>query len=357
MTSFGILTLNQQQEEEYFREIGKKGEQKGITVHRFIPSRIDPYTEKATGETFSNGNWIPETFAIPNILYDRCFYSTRESYKINAPIVEWLKNRTMFLGFGLPNKWKVYQCIRNNVYLNHYTIETEKAVTANVILRELTNRNIVLLKPESGSQGKGIFIIEKKKNAFVVRVNQLGKSLTKNFGSETMLKKWLNLRLMHSPFLIQPLLSLKSSDGRPFDLRIVLQKDAHGNWIELGRGIRLGKKDGMTANLHNGGKLMSFERWFQKLPRMKRSYLLTELEAIVDRVPNQLEQSFGPLFEIGLDIGIDQEGAIWILEANSKPGHRTVLESGKINREQMAEAPLQYGDHLLKQKELKEDDD
>lgn len=356
MTSFGILTLNNHQEEEYYQDIGKCAEQKGMSVHRFAPSSIDPYTEEVSGETYSAENWVSGKFAIPDILYDRCFYSSRESYKINAPIVEWLKNRTIFLGFGLPNKWKVHEIFRNNPYLNNYTIDTEKAVSANVILNELSKRKIVLLKPESGSQGKGIFVVEKRADRFLVKMDRQGKHSTKAFRSPSVLKKWLNLRLSHTPFLIQPYLSLRTQDDRPFDIRIVMQRNAHGDWAELGRGVRIGKKGGITANLHNDGKLMNFSEWLRKLPRVKRSYLQSELAAISERIPGQLESAFGPLFELGLDIGIDREGAVWILEANSKPGHRTIIEGGKVSRGQLAESPLLYGSYLLGQKELKEND-
>ncbi|HET7656978.1 MAG TPA: YheC/YheD family protein [Bacillales bacterium] len=347
MPSFGILTLNNHQEESYYQEIGIQAELGGMTVHRFAPNRIDPFTEKVTGETYHNGEWSPGTFEIPDILYDRCFYSTKESFKTNAPIVEWLKHRTLFLGYGLPNKWKVHEVFRTNPYLNHYTIDTVRAVTANAILNELSKRNTVLIKPESGSQGKGIFVVEKEGKGFVVSTDRRGKISQKAFPDSTVLKHWLNLQLRQTAFLVQPYLPLRTADNQPFDVRIVMQRDGEGKWIERGRGIRVGKKGGIAANLHNEGELMDYDRWLKKLPRMKRSYLKTELASITERVPKQLEESFGPLFEIGLDLGIDRDGAIWILEANSKPGHRTIVESGKISRQQLAEAPLRYGIYLL----------
>ncbi|HET7615469.1 MAG TPA: YheC/YheD family protein, partial [Bacillales bacterium] len=156
MASFGIIVLNQNQELPYYRNIGKHASKFGLKVHRFIPSRIDPYTEKISGETFDEASkqWQEDTFSIPDILYDRCFYSSRQAYKTNAPIVEWLKSKTTFLGFGLPGKWKVHETLKKDRYLNNYLIDTVYADQADVILEELNRREKILLKPESGSQGK-----------------------------------------------------------------------------------------------------------------------------------------------------------------------------------------------------------
>ncbi|HET7577940.1 MAG TPA: YheC/YheD family protein [Bacillales bacterium] len=352
MPSFGLIVLDANQEQSYYRDIGNHAASFGLTVHRFIPNAIDPYTEKITGETFDSGVWKPETFTIPDVLYDRCFYRTRQAFKTNAPIVEWLKNRAPFLGFGLPNKWKVYETLKNDPYLGHYTIETMKIDRVDTVLKELEKRKNVLLKPETGSQGKGIFIIKKHAGQFTVQTDRQGKTVTKTFLQKAHLKKWLNTQSARTTFLLQPFLALQNEHHQPFDIRIVVQKNSDGTWRERGRGIRVGKKDGLVSNLHNQGQLMNFTEWAKTLPYAKRTHLKNELVSIVERVPPLLEAAFGPLFELGLDIGVDRDGAIWILEANSKPGYRTLIESGGISQEQIAEAPLHYARHLLKEKEL-----
>lgn len=354
MPSFGIIELNQNQEQMYYRNIGKNAARLGMKAHRFLPSAIDPYTEKVTGETFGPDGWNRETFAIPDILYDRCFYSTRQAYKINAPIVEWLKHRTTFLGFGLPNKWKVYEVLKDDTYLSPYTIDTVKAGQSKSVLQALEKRKTILLKPETGSQGKGILVMTKKTDGITVQTERRGKIAQKTFSSPMQLKKWLDTQLARTSFLIQPFLPLQTEKKEPFDVRIVVQKDAAGHWIERGRGVRVGKEGGLVANLHNAGKLTNFDQWIKTLPSHKKNFLQNELAAMVDRIPPCLESAFGPLFELGLDIGIDRDGAIWILEANSKPGHQTALESGDTSHDELAQAPLQYAQHLLREKELRE---
>lgn len=354
MPSFGIIELNQDQEQKYYHDIGKNAEQFGMEVHRFVPSAIDPYTEKAEGETFGPDGWYPDTFSIPDILYDRCFYSSREIFKMNASIVEWLKHRTTFLGFGLPNKWKVHEVLTADSDLAAYTVNTVRASHSRSIVTELEKRKTILLKPETGSQGKGILVITKKPGGITIQTERHGRIRRRTFSSISEFRRWMDARLLQTAFLIQPFLSLQTKEKEPFDIRVVVQKDADGNWKERGRGVRIGRKDGLVANLHSAGRLISFEEWIKTRPRQKRAFLLNELDAIIEKVPNRVESSFGPLFELGLDIGIDQHEAIWILEANSKPGHQTALQSGNTSRDELAQAPLQYAQHLLRQKELTE---
>lgn len=353
MPSFGIIVLNQDQEQTYYRDIGIAASRFGIAVHRFVPSSIDPYTEKVNGETFdaNENRWHPETFQIPDILYDRCFYTTWEAYKTNAPVVEWLKNRATFLGFGLPNKSKVYETLKNDPYLSNYTIETVKAGRSETIMKALNRRKTVLLKPETGSQGKGIFVVKKTANKIVVKTDRRGKTVQKSFSDASALRKWLDIQLFRTTFLIQPFLTLQNKRKQPFDIRVVMQKDGHGHWTESGRGVRIGKPGALVSNLHSTGKIVDFDQWLGSRPVKYRGFIVDEVEGIIERVPPLLEKTFGPLFELGLDIGIDTNGAVWILEANSKPGHQTVLEGGRVSREQLAEAPLKYARLLLKDKD------
>ncbi|HEX7065219.1 MAG TPA: YheC/YheD family protein [Bacillales bacterium] len=354
MPSLGIITLNQNQEERYYKNIGKYAAQLDLNVHQFVPSAIDPYTEQITGMTFDpvSDNWEPETFAIPDILYDRCFYTSGQAYKTNAPIVEWLKNRTRFLGFGLPNKAKVYEALQNEPYLNSYTIDTLKARRADFIIEELEKQRTLLLKPQNGSRGKGILVLKKQPENFTVQTDRRGKTVQKTFLRKSQLKKWLDTQLVRTPFLIQPFLTLQNENKQPFDIRVVVQKNSEGKWIERGRGVRVGQTGALVSNLHSTGQITDFNQWLKSFSATKRNFLEHEIESIIERVPPLLESSFGPLFELGLDIGIDRDEAVWILEANSKPGHQTILQSGELGEKEIAQAPLQYALYLLKQKEL-----
>ncbi|MNG25160.1 Endospore coat-associated protein YheD [compost metagenome] len=77
--------------------------------------------------------------------------------------------------------------------------------------------------------------------------------------------------------------------------------------------------------------------------------LLTETIAMLSqRIPTVLESYHGRLAELGIDLGIDTRGRVWILEVNSKPG-RTIfarLHNERARKKSMAN-PIHYAGFLL----------
>jgi len=136
---------------------------------------------------------------------------------------------------------------------------------------------------------------------------------------------------------------------QPFDLRVLLQKDGNGQWQESGRGLRIGKSGSLISNLHNGGKSVPFSTWFKNYPPDKREKLLSEINQMTRKLPFALEDKFGRLFEIGLDIGVDNDGNCWLLETNAKPGHNVILNTDPTASEKIYSLPLAYCRYLREQ--------
>ncbi|WP_368784377.1 YheC/YheD family protein, partial [Acinetobacter baumannii] len=63
----------------------------------------------------------------------------------------------------------------------------------------------------------------------------------------------------------------------------------------------------------------------------------------MSELPTFLEQRHGRLVELGIDIGIDRQGKVWLIEVNSKPGRASFrrIEGGKYYREVRLN-PLRY---------------
>jgi hypothetical protein len=48
--------------------------------------------------------------------------------------------------------------------------------------------------------------------------------------------------------------------------------------------------------------------------------MIDQINTLCCYIPPLLEHHVGRLAELGIDIGIDQSGLIWVIEVNSKPG-------------------------------------
>ncbi|MCL6572708.1 MAG: YheC/YheD family protein [Bacillus sp. (in: Bacteria)] len=349
MISFGIMTLNLESENSYINEIASLAQPLGLEVFRFIPSEINPHTLTGIGRKYDYKahSWSDSEFPIPKILYDRCFYGDDEQSKQCLPIVSWLKSRNdlTFLGYGLPNKLELYEILKNTV-ISAYLPKTLSVFDTNIVLSELSAMKKVILKPISGSQGYGIYYLKKNEKTYHVKTEKQRKNISRIFPNETKLVQWLKSLFSKRKYLLQPFLELSNNEQQPFDIRVLLQKSEQGTWGERGRGIRIGKTGGILSNLSAGGSVIPFTDWSSSLLPEKSEFIQQEIAYISSKLPPILEKAFLPLFELGIDIGIAKNGAIWILDINSKPGRKVLLHSQPDLVRTLHLAPLLYGKHL-----------
>lgn len=344
------MSLNLESEDTYITEIARRAESCEMECYRFIPSEIDPHALQVRGKKFdSKGQvWINDEFPVPSIIYDRCLYGDDEHSKLCLPIVSWLKNRNdiTFLGYGLPNKFDLYDSLKNTP-LSAYLPPTQLAVDSKIILKELNKLKKIVLKPINGSQGFGIYSLKKNDKTFHVKTEKQKRIISRIFPNEAKLLQWLQPLINQHQYLLQPFLELSNNEFQPFDIRVLLQKNNEGVWGELGRGIRVGSPGGILSNLSAGGSVITFSDWTSSLPPTKGKFIREEIDYILSQLPLLLEKEFLPLFELGIDIAHAKNGSIWILDINSKPGRKVLLETQPDLKENLFLAPLLYGKHLF----------
>jgi ribosomal protein L24E len=360
MIAFGIMTLSMESEASYIDEIAIRAHSCGMKCFRFLPSKINPHNLKVEGSRFEfeQQRWIDCEFPIPTLLYDRCFYGDDEHSKQCIPTVSWLKSREdiTFLGYGLPNKLDLYHALKSSE-LSPYLPQSQSISEVSVVLDELKKRKKLIIKPINGAQGYGIYYIKKNNKTFHVKTEKNKKIISRIFPNEFKLTDWLNTLIQQRKYLLQPYLELVNSELQPFDIRILLQKNEHGKWVERGKGIRTGNTGGILSNLSAGGSVVDFSEWSSNLSTSKLEYIRNELDFILTNLPVLLEKEFLPLFELGIDIGVAKNGAIWMLDVNSKPGRKVILKSNSKMKDTLSLAPLLYGKFLseVNRKERKVD--
>lgn len=344
MISLGFVTLDDQQESVYCTEVARRAKQYGISIYRFSPLAIDPRTENVRGVVFDDksGEWTDAVFPIPPFLYDRCFYGHDDRSKKAKPIMHWLKQRpdVTFLGYGLPGKWSVYETLSAHPLLSAYVPPTVRLERADHVLDLLRHEQAIVAKPVHGSGGRGIYIIQKKGKTLSVQDGrgQERAVITRRNELEQFVASWQR----RDGYALQPLLSLSTEAREPFDLRFLLQKDETGRWVERVRAVRIGRPGTWVANLRAGADMRPFADWFDHLPSSKRILVLDGIDTIIRTLPAYMDNELGPLFEIGLDLGVADNGAVWILDVNSKPGRKIISLLPPEQQNDIYEAPLQY---------------
>jgi hypothetical protein len=350
MITLGILTLTPHDNRSYFDEIAKRANQYQIELFLFSPVSIEPTSQLVSGLYYDtkNQSWIQKKFPIPNYLYDRCFYGEDRHSNEAQAIVSWLKLRKdiTFLGYGLPNKWKLYETLTKCTSIAPYLPITKKASSPEKVIAELKRFRDIILKPINGAHGFAVYSMQLHGKIIKVQTTKKEKIVEKEFTNQEQAKVWLEKLLTKQIFLVQPRINNRNKEGAPFDLRLLLQKDANGKWQERGRAIRTGSKNGLLTNISAGAKVDSYEEWSSTAIHFNQQYLKNEINELISILPNQLETMFHPLFELGIDVIIAEDQSIWILDINSKPGRKIVSITNPEQLEQLHEAPLAYCQHI-----------
>lgn len=346
----GVMTSTLANEKEYVTELAKAAKQQQLTVCRFSPQQIDIESKHIQAERFDSEKetWMADTVPFPDFIYDRTFHGlTREATDITEKI-NYIKQHSLFLGYGLPSKWTVYEALKDHPLLQAFLPKTVSIQTTEDLWTQLEEHEQIVLKPAFGSRGTGIYLLKKLEAGAVVTMTKKAEKYERTFQSRSQLNKWIERLLQKYHYLCQPYLTLTTDDHHPFDLRVLLQKNRRNQWIERGRGIRLGQKDHLTANIATGGLFLPVTTFLKQYPHTIPLATEQTIQHILRTLPDQVEAKFNRLFELGIDLGVDRNGQVWILDMNSKPGRKIIQALYPTHYQQLYQTPLLYCQYLSK---------
>ena len=347
---------------DFYEHLISYGDSEGLDVFVFSPNRIDWKQDMVRGYTYlsQTQEWVMKLFPLPSLIYDRCFFSSKHSYRQYRYHVGKLraKPHIRFLGYGLSGKWEVGQILQKDSALHLYLPETSMLSSGTELRKWLRTRSDVFLKPQGGSQGRGALHIHKISTmddncSFHIKGRDAhNHPIERDFKDFDSCWVWLRNLIGMRPYLIQEYLTLHSTEGMAYDVRSLVQKNGRGLWESTGMAVRIGKPGSITSNLHGGGTAEEVTSFLTKeFGDSKANELIATLAMLSSRIPPFLEAHHGRLAELGIDLGIDTCGRVWILEVNSKPG-RTIfarMRNEKARTKSIAN-PIHYAGFLLHKK-------
>jgi hypothetical protein len=276
--------------------------------------------------------WTQQEIPLPHVIYDRLPNRKTEGHHALKKIKQRLKEEYLIPWYnpGFFNKWEVYKLLLNEANLSQYLPETIDQPTLQDIEDMLHRYKYVYIKPANGSLGLGIFqvVASEDETAFYCRYKNGDENKLQKFYS---LKKLVQYMFRHrnlNQYIIQQGIHLIRYENRPLDFRIHTNRDHEGKWQVTAIGAKVAGRGSVTTHLNNGGMIKTLEELFPD--RDKRNELNEQLHCTVLSLSEAISSRIdGLIGEIGFDIGLDQEGKLWLFEANSKPG-RAIFSHPKL---------------------------
>lgn len=218
------------------------------------------------------------------------------------------------------SKWLKHNILQENCKIQPHLPSTAKLIKGDLI-SFMDNHAVIYAKPSLGGGGKGIIRIQKTEDKFVIseRTNQ------KIFRKMINAANYVLHRTANRPYIIQQGISLVTIDQRPVDFRSLLYKKK-GTWHFAGIMAKQAAANRFTTNRCSGGTALTLEEAISKIDldinHLEAGQVQEDMMCISMEIAQCLQQHFPKLRELGLDLALDENGYIWLIEANSRPQYK-----------------------------------
>jgi glutathione synthase/RimK-type ligase-like ATP-grasp enzyme len=359
--TLGIMALymNEKKLEEvdYFRKLTLHAKKLNLNVIVFTPEDLQPDKKSVLAIHYDpiKAKWLKSVTMIPEFIYDRCRFQRNfrftllRKFRVDYPHLTYL-NRP------IAHKWNVHQSLNKNRNIRPFIPETIKFHKSTDLVTFLQKYNLVYMKPSDGTGGRGILCIQRLiNNQYLIQGRDHNRRIIppRKMRAEQIAESFRSWGLRNN-YLIQQGIPLTLPDGRVHDYRLLIQKNGQGKWEVTGCAGRIGASRSITSNLHGGGKAVPMVKLlrsrFSSVDKMRD--IRKSMHDLSHRVAHHLENHYGRLCELALDIAISPTGQVWLLEVNPKPAREVFFRIKEMDTyEKAIRRPLEYALWLHNQKE------
>lgn len=300
-----------------YRLIALRG---GPDVILFALDDLDPGARRVKGYVPTASGWRRVVAPMPEVIHKRVLFSSG---------IEWALRRmqrrgTRFINPPLMNdKARMHALLLRHPRVKDHLPLTDWYRPAE-LARWMDNGATAVLKPRIGSVGKGIVRLKPMDDKVVLTTEYASRPI-----SRKQLRDRLAGRVQPGRYLIQQYIKLARYNGRPFDLRVPVQRNHYGEWVIAGIVAKVAVRHPFLTNLAQGGLAMPARQALSEaFSPMLADKIATDVERLAMDVAQGVVGRFPDAADLGLDIGVDERGKPWLIEVNTRDQRITFLQAG-----------------------------
>ncbi|QJC53031.1 YheC/YheD family protein [Paenibacillus albicereus] len=328
----------------FIKDLIRIGEKKAY-FFGFTPKDINWAQETVNGYFLNaDGSWQRKTVPLPDVVYNRLPSRKAETGSYISSLRDrFVRKGIPFFNWSYFNKSDVYKLLDKDVEALRHLPESVSGPSDAKIKELLEKHHFVYFKPSGGSLGAGIYrLTYQPKQGWFARYRSGGKNVLLRFSSFQALMRTMHARHGGSfgGYVVQQGIRLVEIDGCPLDFRFHMHKNGRNEWVTAGVGAKKAGKGSVTTHIKNGGVLMTPGNALSRTFGSQAGEVLEKAKRVAVKMSEAIERNYPHrLGELGLDLGIDKDGEVWMFEANAKPG-RSIFKHPALKPE--GRASLEY---------------
>lgn len=297
------------------RLLAKTSKYYGIDIAYFHAGDVDIEKKTIHAKFLEENTWVEREIGVPPFI-DILPYSFG-----HKKVVKFLKENSLLSSDKLGTKDFVYKKILEDGKFAHLIIPTKTIGNFNDFYHFLMKHHQIVIKPKKGLRGRDIYSLSVNDNSFTLKYQQSEQLLT-----FTELKEFYSHILESDEYILQKYIDSITKDGHPFDCRIRLEKNGKGKWQVAIYLIRIGTNQKVVSNVAQGGSVARLKPFLEANFPENAAELLSSIKSIATTLPYKTEKMFETnLSSLGIDIGIDKKGNLYLFEIEPGPGSEFAL--------------------------------
>ncbi|MFD1908305.1 YheC/YheD family protein [Paenibacillus rhizoplanae] len=307
-----------------FRDIIRTGREMGYMVYvitvrdlKLNEQIVSGYVPSASGKL-----WYAIPVPLPQVIYNRIpNREEEEKAPVARKIAECLEHPEISLyNPSFFNKWNLFEWLKESKATSRHVPKTRRMRSAATLTAMLKNHESLYLKPEKGKAGKGIMRLRYRPDTLLpyrLQIQSGKKNTTYKAASVERLWARIGREKKGPPATLSSKPScLPDTGAAPFDLRVLLQKNGRGAWAVTGIGARLAGARSITTHVPRGGSIEDPSSMLEgTFGAEQAALILKDVSTTALLVARQIERaSSNMLGEMSMDLGVDEEGAVWFLK-------------------------------------------
>ncbi|MFA9557244.1 YheC/YheD family protein [Evansella sp. AB-rgal1] len=287
---------------DLLRSIQKRGGQGFILPFWKNKSSTDAYSWNE-----QDNKWIRSLCPTPTSVYNRYPYRDVETEPTFQDFLRSLEKRDIpYFNNSFFNKQHISTLLLQHPNLRFHYPYTKVLSSFHTLYSFLERHPTIFLKDIQGSQGKGIWKIDRAKETYTLFSQKKVFSSLSFKQLQYVLSEVIKLKTI----IMQEAIPFIKKDNKMYDFRVLMIL-SQGYWKLVGIGVRYASHGGFTTHVPRGGEILSID---EVIIRPNE----TLVEEIGQEIGKTLERHY-KVKEFSFDFAFDENHHMWVVDINSKP--------------------------------------